>query len=68
MAITSDRTDQMSLQGEPAGNRKVILIFIASAVFFLIVFALMAGNFLSDDNKSAGEGSGSQQEDTRAKP
>lgn len=67
MATVSDRAGT-ALGSEPAGNRKWILIFIAGAVFFLIVFAFMAGNFLSDDNKSAGAGSSSQQEDTRAKP
>lgn len=67
MATVSDSSGHTGLSAEPAGNRKWILIFIAGAVLFLIIFALFAGNFMSSDN-SAGEQPRSQPEDTRARP
>ena len=67
MATVSDSSGNAGLSGEPASNRKWIFIFIAGAVLFLIIFAVMAGNFMSSDS-TAGEEPRSQPEDTRARP
>ena len=67
MATVTDSSGHTGLSSEPAGNRKWILIFLAGAALFLIIFAVLAGNFMSDDG-TAGEQPRSQPEDTRAKP
>jgi hypothetical protein len=67
MATVSDSSEHTDLSGEPAGNRKWILIFIAGAILFLIIFAVLGGSFMLSDGK-AGEEPRSQPEDIRARP
>lgn len=67
MATVSEGNGQTALQGEPAGNRRIIFIFIAALVLFLIIFGVLATNFLSSDS-TAGEEPRSQPEDIRARP
>lgn len=58
---------ETGLGGEPAGNRKIILVFIAVGILFLIIFAFVGGSFWSSDG-NAGEEPTSQPEAPRARP
>lgn len=66
MATVSGNGDT-GLGSEPAGNRKIIVIFIAGAILFLIIFAFVGGSFWSSDG-NAGEEPRSQPEAPRARP
>ena len=68
MATVSDEINQENTNLKSSENKKISLLFIGGAIFLLIVFAILAGSFLSDDGSPAGENSGSQQEDIRARP